>query len=137
MSNRNAIDESERAAALFRTLGQPARLAILQALRGGEACVCHMEMTLGYRQAYLSQHLMALREAGIVKSRREGRNIFYRIKKVEIIALLDLAGEVSGAPSGKIAHTEKTTILADCPCPHCASETGGVSKQTIPIHGGY
>jgi DNA-binding transcriptional ArsR family regulator len=51
---------------LFKALMHPARLAILNVLRTGEACVCHMEAALGYRQAYLSQQLMVLRDAGLV-----------------------------------------------------------------------
>ncbi|MEW6406696.1 MAG: permease [Chloroflexota bacterium] len=45
-------------------LMHPARLGILDLLREGEACVCHMEAVFGYRQAYISQQLMVLRDAG-------------------------------------------------------------------------
>jgi DNA-binding transcriptional ArsR family regulator len=49
----------------------PARLAILNTLRGGAACVCHLEAHLVYRQAYLSQQLAALRAASLVRDRCE------------------------------------------------------------------
>jgi ArsR family transcriptional regulator, arsenate/arsenite/antimonite-responsive transcriptional repressor len=62
MTNVLSIDQIAK---LFQTVGQPARLQILLALGGGEACVCHLEATLHWRQAYLSQHLMALRKVGI------------------------------------------------------------------------
>ena len=50
---------------LLKALSHPARLAILEALRQGEACVCHLEALFGWRQAYLSQQLMVLRAAGL------------------------------------------------------------------------
>ncbi len=48
---------------IFRQLSQPSRIEILLAIGEGEACVCHLEAKLGMRQAYISQHLMALRDA--------------------------------------------------------------------------
>jgi DNA-binding transcriptional ArsR family regulator len=62
----NGFEESAR---LFKTLMHPARLEILETLRDGEHCVCHMEAALGYRQAYISQHLSVLREASLVHDR--------------------------------------------------------------------
>lgn len=62
MTNISTFDEI---AHLLQTIGQTARLQILLAIGEGEACVCHLEAALGWRQAYLSQHLMALREAGM------------------------------------------------------------------------
>ena len=69
----------EEVAHLLQSIDQPARLQILLAIGDGETCVCHLEATFGWRQAYLSQHLMALREAGILLARREGRFIHYRM----------------------------------------------------------
>jgi DNA-binding transcriptional ArsR family regulator len=48
----------EQETKLYKSLMHPARLAILDLLREGEECVCHMEATFGYRQAYISQQLM-------------------------------------------------------------------------------
>jgi DNA-binding transcriptional ArsR family regulator len=48
----SGFDESAK---LFKTLMHPARLEILEILREGEHCVCHIEAALGYRQAYISQ----------------------------------------------------------------------------------
>ena len=63
---------------IFKVLTHPARLAILEILRDGEHCVCHMEAHLGFRQAYISQQLSVLRDAGLVQDRRDGWNIFLR-----------------------------------------------------------
>ena len=85
------MDPLENAAALFKLVSHPSRLAILHLLREGEECVCHMEAALGLRQAYISQQLMVLRQAGLVTDRRDGWNVFYRVAKPEIFALLDAA----------------------------------------------
>ncbi len=101
---------------LFKALTHPVRLAILELLREGEHCVCHIESVLGYRQAYISQQLMVLREAGLVQDRREGWNVFYRVSQPEIYAILDGARRLSG----------ETPLLRTifnpakvCTCPKC------------------
>lgn len=104
------------AAGLFKLLAHPARIAILSALRSGEACVCHLEAALGYRQAYLSQQLALLRAAGVVEDRREGWNIYYRASRPAVFDLLDEAARLSGRPLPVI---EKP---AHCPCPKCNQE---------------
>jgi DNA-binding transcriptional ArsR family regulator len=60
------VARSEPEARLFRILSNPARLDLLACLRDGEACVCHLEAALGLRQAYISQQLAVLRQAGLV-----------------------------------------------------------------------
>lgn len=101
---------------LLKLLAHPARLAILDILRDGEHCVCHIEAHLGYRQAYISQHLAVLREAGLIQDRRDGWNIFYRVIDPRIYSILDTIQDISGQP----AATKKTGVV--CPCPHCSSE---------------
>ena len=80
----------------LKALSHPTRLAILDILRAGEQCVCHMEATLGLRQAYISQQLMILKNAGLVESRRDGLNLYYRIIKPEIFEVLDTVSIVTG-----------------------------------------
>ena len=105
-------------ALLLKAAAHPVRLAILELLgEGGEECVCHMEAALGYRQAYLSQHLMALREAGLVEDRREGRNIFYRVSRPELAVYLRKMRETFGP-----AKPERRAQTAACACPKCARE---------------
>ncbi|MFM8368324.1 MAG: ArsR/SmtB family transcription factor, partial [Chloroflexota bacterium] len=70
---------SKQIAAPLEAIASPQRIAILLAIGKGEACVCHLETALGLRQAYISQHLMALRKADILQDRREGRYVFYKI----------------------------------------------------------
>ncbi len=109
------MDTYTSQAKLFKALMHPVRLAILDILRESEECVCHMEATLGYRQAYISQHLMVLREAGLVDDRRDGWNIFYRVVKPEVYTVVDAARRMLGMPlSSSRPHPPDS-----CPCPHC------------------
>ena len=88
---------------LFQVLSSETRLEILLAIGDGEACVCHLEADLGYRQAYISQHLMALREAGLLSTRRDGRFIYYRLEKPEIMDMVKLAAQQAGMDVSDIA----------------------------------
>ena len=106
-------------AKLFKALMHPGRLAILDVLQDGEQCVCHMEAVLGCRQAYISQHLAVLREAGIVEDRRDGWNIFYRVAKVEVYDLINQAGQLMGQTK---ADSDLPRKSVDCPCPKCNPE---------------
>ena len=113
---------SEKAARLLRHLGQPERVSILLVIGEREACVCHLEAALGLRQAYISQHLMALREAGIVTSRRDGRNIYYRLEDPNLLDLIQQAARMAGASEADLNFSSPPVILRNCPCPHCTTE---------------
>ena len=82
---------------LLQTISAPARLEILLIVGTGEACVCNLEARLGYRQAYISQHLMALRQAGLLEARREGKYVFYHLLKPEIMPLIQMTADIVGA----------------------------------------
>lgn len=111
---------------LFKALMHPARLAILDVLRTGEACVCHMEAALGYRQAYLSQQLMVLREAGLVDDRREGWNVYYRVTKMDLFAVIDAARSTLG----ESRQFSLSPQAGSCACPHC---TGDIASETAAL----
>lgn len=110
----------EAQATLFKVLRHPARLAILDILREGEACVCHIEAALGFRQAYISQQLMVLRAAGLVHDRRDGLNIYYHVIEPRVLAVMDAA---SGHPHHNESAHPPVARLVNCPCPHCQPET--------------
>lgn len=110
------MDPLRNQATLLRKLAHPTRLAVLEILRDGEQCVCHMEATLGIRQAALSQQLMVLRDAGLVRVRRDGLNIFYRVTRPEVFKILDAVGAGTGRNKSSIRHRHASE---DCPCPKC------------------
>jgi DNA-binding transcriptional ArsR family regulator len=110
------ISPVEQVASLLQIIGQESRLQILLAIGEGEACVCHLEATFGWRQAYLSQHLMALRKAGIVVTSRKGRNIHYRLSNPRLLAIIQQAAELQGLSLPELAPSP------ECVCPNCSKE---------------
>jgi DNA-binding transcriptional ArsR family regulator len=118
----------EQETKLYKALMHPARLAILDLLREDEACVCHMEATFGYRQAYISQQLMTLRDVGVVDDRRDGLNIFYRIIRPEIFDVLDSMRRVTGIHPSAAKPAPNT-----CTCPHCVGEQTAIKTQLLQI----
>lgn len=81
-------------AELFRLLGDPTRLAILHALlEGGELCVCDLARVAGIAENAVSQALRLLRAADVVRTRRDGRRIHYRLADAHVRMLLDLSAD--------------------------------------------
>jgi DNA-binding transcriptional ArsR family regulator len=80
----------ERVAARFKVLAEPARLQVLQCLRGGPQCVSALMEVTGLRQANLSKHLQTLHAHGLVGRARAGRFIHYAIADPAVLALCDL-----------------------------------------------
>ena len=76
-------------AALFRALGHPARVRILELLREGERSVGALQDALGLDSGGTSQHLAALRRVGVVDTRREGTSVYYRAADLHLYDLLD------------------------------------------------
>jgi DNA-binding transcriptional ArsR family regulator len=113
---------AEKTAALLQVISPAPRLTILLAIGRGEACVCHLESILGWRQAYISQHLMALRKAELLLDRRAGRYVYYRLRDVELLTLLQDAATLSGLPSRSVALLANPQPGEACECPHCTPQ---------------
>jgi DNA-binding transcriptional ArsR family regulator len=105
-------------AELFRLLGQPVRLQVLMTIAEEEACVCHIEAVLHIRQAAISQHLMALRESGLVTAERDGRNIFYRLANPKILAAICEVASSAGVACVECSELAQKPVPG-CPCPRC------------------
>jgi ArsR family transcriptional regulator len=97
---------------LYSLLSHPVRLHILDELRRDEACVCHLQAVLGRPQAYVSQQLRVLREAGVVADRKDGLLVYYRLDDERMKQLLTDSLGPSGTP----------TRVPSCPCPKCTPE---------------
>ena len=67
-------------AALFRTLADPTRRAVFERLGDGEMTVSDLRSGFSVSQPAISQHLAALKAAGLVSERRAGRNAYYRLR---------------------------------------------------------
>lgn len=103
-------------ASRFRVLAVPARLQVLQALRGGPCHVSALVDVTGLRQANLSKHLAVLRAHGLVAPARRGRFIEYGIADPGVLALCD-------AVCGQIARRRRPAV---------ASAAAGHRRRTDP-----
>jgi ArsR family transcriptional regulator len=119
------MDGYEYSANLLKALAHPVRLQILDALSADvQACVCHLESLLQLRQPYISQQLAILREAGLVRDRREGMNVYYSLpsslifkglqdQRELVLQMAELQGEMLLFPPSEHDPDEP------CPCPRC------------------
>lgn len=69
----------EKRATIFKALGHPVRLLLMEALQQGEVCVCELAELAPQGLATVSKHLSMLRDLGIVRSRREGQKVYYAL----------------------------------------------------------
>ncbi len=112
---------------VLKAMAHPARLRLLHALRHDEACVCHLTALLGRRQPYVSQQLIALRQAGLIQVRREGLRIYYRIKEPRVLRLLEAVDALASLPDEK----NQLGPISTCSCPRCSK----AHRVTSPHHG--
>lgn len=91
MTTRRMTSEAlEEIAERFRALGEPARLALIEALRDGERTVTDLVLATGQTQANVSRHLAILHAAGLVSRRRDGVYVHYVVADEEVWQLCDL-----------------------------------------------
>ncbi|HET9776604.1 MAG TPA: metalloregulator ArsR/SmtB family transcription factor [Gemmatimonadaceae bacterium] len=94
---------TDRAVELFHALSDETRLEIIELLRKGERCVCELTDSLDAAQSRLSFHLRVLRDAGIVRDRRDGRWVHYKLEPdtfEEIETLIESMKPRAGTNSG-------------------------------------
>ena len=120
----------EKIGNLLASIGNPVRVQILLAIGAGEACVCHLEALLELRQAYISQQLMVLRKKKIIKSRREGKYIYYRLVNPDVLEIVRAAGEILGVPKDAFVIQDHS----NCECPKCNIEAEIISTN-LPVSG--
>lgn len=100
---KQAAGQLAPAVALFRSLGDTTRLAILQRLAKGEARVVDLVNALEMPQSTVSTHLACLRDCGLVEGRAEARQVFYSLSRPELIDLLDAAEGLLLATGERVA----------------------------------
>ena len=84
----------ELQAEISKTLAHPLRLAILHSLKDGEKTVNDLSETIGASQSNVSQHLALMRQRQVVKTRKAGSNIFYRVASPKVCQACDMVREV-------------------------------------------
>jgi ArsR family transcriptional regulator len=81
---------------VFKALANDHRIRILEALREGELCACELQVVLDAPQSTVASHLRELKDAGLVRSRRQGKWSYYRIGDTAALQLLDVADALAG-----------------------------------------
>jgi ArsR family transcriptional regulator len=95
-------------AQLFRVLGHPVRIRILELLVNGERTVGDLQAELELDSSGTSQHLAALRQLGVLESRRAGTSTYYRLKDPRVSQLLAVARQILTS-----ALTDSQALLSD------------------------
>jgi DNA-binding transcriptional ArsR family regulator len=95
-------------AQLFRILGHPVRIRILELLSSGERTVGDLQAELGLDSSGTSQHLAALRLQGVLQSRRAGTSVYYEIRDPRVSQLLAVAKQILSS-----ALADSQTLLSD------------------------
>jgi DNA-binding transcriptional ArsR family regulator len=135
ISKNQALCFSE--ADLLNALSHPARLEILELLRDGESCVCHIQAMLDHRQAYISQQLNILRQAGLITSRKEGLRVYYKISNPDLFGLLDQVKEILqklGKWQPDISGTDELVQKKKaCHCPQCVPQAQKQPCEPIKV----
>jgi DNA-binding transcriptional ArsR family regulator len=105
------------AAALFRSLGDPARLVIVRRLAVGPARVTDLTAALGLAQSTVSKHLACLRDCGLVTSEPAGRASVFRLAQPALADMLAAAEQVLAATGNAVALCPEWGLDACCPEP--------------------
>jgi ArsR family transcriptional regulator len=90
-------DAVELVAARFRTLGEPIRIQLLQALQSGERNVTDLVAAVGSTQSNVSRHLRILQDAGLIRRRQDGNSVYYSIGDPTVFDLCDAVCNSVGA----------------------------------------
>jgi len=111
------MDTYQDQARLLKCLAHPLRLQILDQICQAEECVCHLAAVLAKPQPYVSQQLAVLRHAGLIRDRREGTHIFYRLTDERIGNRISaVLAALRPAPASALRRHEP---IAGCCCPRC------------------
>ena len=86
----------DRLSKVYKAIGDPGRLQILLALRGGDMCVCDLAAVLRASDSAISHQLRRLRDLDLVEKRRDGQVLYYSLKDQHVINLIELGLEHLG-----------------------------------------
>lgn len=82
-------DELYQLSEFFRVFGDSTRTRIVSALDASELCVCDLAALLGMTKSAISHQLRALKEADLVRSRKEGKNVFYSLADEHVCEIFE------------------------------------------------
>ena len=101
----------ENASSFFKVLGDETRMKILCTIADNEVCVNDIATAVGMTKSAVSHQLKLLKDDDLVKSRREGKNIYYSLDDQHVIDILDIA----------FVHITHKSHAAGCTCDCCHS----------------
>jgi len=115
-------------AEFFKTLGNPARIRILEVLADRERPVSELIPEVGIEASHLSQQLGLMRRANLIQARKVGSNVFYSVSEPLIFELLDIAKRIITA---SLTETQELLVQmqASGPVPAPASGSGSASGE--------
>ena len=103
------------AAAFFQVVGDETRMKVLCAITGKELCVNDIADVVDMTKSAVSHQLKLLKDEGLVKNRREGKNMFYSLDDQHVVDIIDIA----------FTHIEHKAHATTCTCSHCRHQPGG------------
>ena len=108
-----------RRAKIIKAMAHPSRLAMLEALRHGEMCVCDLRDLVGADLSTVSKHLSLMKSAGLVEDRKEGLKVHYRLRVPCVLDFMTCVEAVlkAGAPGSIRAPARAATRAAACCAP--------------------
>lgn len=92
----------EARAVVVKALAHASRLKMVDALGGGERCVCELKDLVGADMSTVSKHLAVLKAAGVVEDRRAGKQVFYRLRVPCILRFFDCVDAVTSENARKV-----------------------------------
>jgi ArsR family transcriptional regulator len=97
-----SVTGDQSVAELLRVMADPTRAGIIEALAAGPACTCHLVEDLGLAQPNVSNHLRALRQAGLVVTEPHGRFTYYRLLPEALAAAGSYFGSLAERAAGNV-----------------------------------
>jgi ArsR family transcriptional regulator len=101
----NNNDGNIRRAKIIKALAHPSRLAMIDRLEKGEACVCELQKIVNADISTVSKHLLLMKKAGLVDDRKEGLWVYYRLRVPCIIRFLDCIDAVAANENNQCSVT--------------------------------
>jgi ArsR family transcriptional regulator len=106
---------------VLKAMAHPSRLLILETLVEGERCVCDLQRVVGADISTVSKHLALMRLAGLVIDRRQGLQVFYRLRVPCVLDFLDCVDAVRSRPAATAPRRPRLYVTV--PSPDCCART--------------
>lgn len=119
------LEQSNLLVALAQALADPVRLAILQSLMSGPATVSELMSLTGATQSNVSNHLALLRERGLVRAERQGRQVVYELRDASVGQLVESLAQVAGGAGARAFVPQSAPLVRARTCyDHLAGRLG-------------